>query len=93
MQGVVILFSLITILLERMLRPKEGVTSGALVRNVMGATLIKMMIVLTGILVYIVAEFPDPKNFAIATYLLYAAFTAILVAESMRHSVPPTDGV
>jgi len=38
-------------------------------------------------------EFPDPRNFAIASYLLYAAFTAILVAESMRHSVPPTGGV
>ncbi|MBL6645060.1 MAG: hypothetical protein ISP55_01240 [Flavobacteriales bacterium] len=93
LQVVVVLFSLITVVLERMLRPKEGASSGALVRNVMGATLIKMMIVLTGILMYIVAEFPDPKNFAIATYLLYAAFTAILVAESMRHSVPPTDGV
>jgi hypothetical protein len=93
LQGVVVLFSAVTLVLERMLRPKKGVTPGALVRNVMGATLIKMMLVLTGILIYVVMEFPDPRNFAIASYLLYAAFTAILVAESMRHSVPPTDGV
>ena len=93
LQGVVVLFSAVTLVLERMLRPKKGVTPGALVRNVMGATLIKMMLVLTGILIYVVLEFPDPRNFAIASYLLYAAFTAILVAESMRHSVPPTDGV
>ena len=93
LQGVVVLFSAVTLVLERMLRPKKGVTPGALVRNVMGATLIKMMLVLTGILIYVVMEFPDPRNFAIASYLLYAAFTAILVAESMRHSVPPTGGV
>ena len=93
LQGVVVLFSAVTFVLERMLRPKKGVTPGALVRNVMGATLIKMMLVLTGILIYVVMEFPDPRNFAIASYLLYAAFTAILVAESMRHSVPPTGGV
>ena len=93
LQGVVVLFSAVTLVLERMLHPKKGVTPGALVRNVMGATLIKMMLVLTGILIYVVLEFPDPRNFAIASYLLYAAFTAILVAESMRHSVPPTDGV
>jgi|GEM_PF-775481 hypothetical protein len=93
LQIVVVVFTLVTIVLERLLRPKEGVTPGALVRNVMLATLIKMLLVMTGILIYVVLEFPDPKNFAIATYLLYAAFTAILVAESMRHSVPPTDGV
>lgn len=93
LQGVVLVFTLVTIVLERMLRPKKGVTPGALVRNVMGATLIKMMLVMTGILIYVVMDFPDPRNFAVATYLLYAAFTAILVAESMRHSVPPTDDV
>ena len=93
LQVVVAVFLLVTTFLERLLRPKKGVTPGALVRNVMGATLIKMMLVMTGILIYVVLDYPDPRNFAIATYLLYAAFTAILVAESMRHSVPPTDGV
>ncbi|MDB4588557.1 hypothetical protein N9095_01105 [bacterium] len=93
LQAVVVVLFLVTLVLERMLRPKKGVTPGALVRNVMGATLIKMMLVMTGILFYVVLDGPDPRNFAIAAYLLYASFTAILVAESMRHSVPPTGGV
>ena len=93
LQVVVVFFLRVTTFLERLLRPKKGVTPGALVRNVMGATLIKMMLVMTGILIYVVLDYPDPRNFATAAYLLHAAVTAILVAESMRHSVPPTDGV
>ena len=54
LQVVVVVFLLVTTFLERLLRPKKGVTPGALVRNVMGATLIKMMLVMTGILIYVV---------------------------------------
>ena len=61
-----------------------------LVNKVMMATLVKMGIVLTGILIYVVMDAPDPRNFGIATYVLYAAFTSVLVAESMRHNIPPT---
>ena len=46
--------------------------------------------VLAVILLYVVLDAPDPRHFGIATYLLYAAFTSVLVAESMRHTVPPT---
>ena len=41
------------------------------------------------ILVYLFAA--RPQVFGLAAYLVYAAFTGILVAETMRHSIPPTD--
>ena len=92
LQLVVVLLASVTWVLERLLRPKPEARPGTLIRNVMLATLIKMGLVLTGILIYVVAEFPDPKPFSLATYLIYAAFTAVLVAESMRHEVSPTKG-
>lgn len=76
--------------LERMLRPKPGARPAMLVNRVMLATLVKMGVVLAVILFYVVMDAPDPKHFGIATYLLYVAFTSVLVAESMRHTVPPT---
>ena len=93
LQGVVILLAVVTWTLERLLRPKPDSRPGSLIRNVMLATLIKMGLVLTGILIYVVADFPDPKPFSLATYLIYVAFTAILVAESMRHQVSPTKDI
>ncbi len=60
-----------------MLRPKPGARPGALVRNVMLVTLIKMAVVMVGILFYSLLDMPDPTQFALATYLIYAAFTAI----------------
>jgi drug/metabolite transporter (DMT)-like permease len=93
LQVVVVLLAAVTWGLEWILRPKPGARPGALIRNVMLATLIKMGLVLTGILIYVVADFPDPKPFSLATYLIYAAFTAVLVAESMRHEVSPTKDI
>lgn len=93
LQVVVVLLAAVTWGLEWILRPKPEARPGALIRNVMLATLIKMGLVLTGILIYVVADFPDPKPFSLATYLIYAAFTAVLVAESMRHEVSPTKDI
>lgn len=90
LQFVAVLLALVNVLLERMLRPKPGARPAMLVNKVMVATLVKMGIVLTGILIYVVTDAPDPRNFGIATYVLYAAFTSVLVAESMRHNLPPT---
>ena len=80
----------VNLVLERMLRPKPGARPAMLVNKVMLATLIKMGLVLAVILLYVVLDASDPRHFGIATYLLYAAFTSVLVAESMRHTVPPT---
>ena len=90
LQGVAVALALVNLLLERMLRPKPGARPAMLVNKVMMATLIKMGLVLMGILIYVVTDAPDPRHFGIATYLLYAAFTSVLVAESMRHNIPPT---
>ena len=90
LQFVAVLLAVVNVMLERMLRPKPGARPAMLVNKVMVATLVKMGIVLTGILIYVVTDVPDPRNFGIATYVLYAAFTSVLVAESMRHTVPPT---
>lgn len=90
LQGVTVVLALVNLLLERMLRPKPGSRPAMLVNKVMMATLIKMGLVLAGILIYVVLDAPDPRHFGIATYLLYAAFTSVLVAESMRHNIPPT---
>lgn len=90
LQFVAVLLAVVNVMLERMLRPKPGARPAMLVNKVMVATLVKMGIVLTGILIYVVTDAPDPRNFGIATYVLYAAFTSVLVAESMRHNLPPT---
>ena len=58
--------------------------------SVNDAIVVGMGLVLAVILLYVVLDAPDPRHFGIATYLLYAAFTSVLVAESMRHTVPPT---
>lgn len=91
LSGVVVFLAALTPLLERWLRPREGATSGSHVRKVMATTMIKMFAMLILILVYLFLGGPDPKVFGLAAYLVYAAFTGILVAETMRHSVPPTD--
>ena len=57
----------------------------------MGTTLIKMFAMLILILVYLALDGPDPRIFGVAAYLIYAAFTAILVAETTRHLMPPTN--
>lgn len=90
LQAVAVVLAGVNVILERMLRPKPGARPAMLVNKVMMATLVKMGIVLTGILIYVVMDAPDPRNFGIATYVLYAAFTSVLVAESMRHNIPPT---
>lgn len=90
LQMVAVVLAMVNLLLERMLRPKPGSRPAMLVNKVMMATLIKMGLVLAGILIYVVLDAPDPRHFGIATYLLYAAFTSVLVAESMRHNIPPT---
>lgn len=82
--------ALVTLMLERWLRPKEGGTHGLQVRKVMGMTMIKMMLMLGLILAYLIAKLPDPMVFGVAAYLIYLANTAVLVAESMRHYTPPT---
>lgn len=81
----------LTPVLEWWVRPRQGATPGSHVRKVMGLTTIKMFLMLGVILAYLMAQYPDPKVFGISAYLIYLAFTGILVAESMRHSVPPTD--
>ena len=91
LSGVVVFLAVLTPLLERWLRPREGATPGSHVRKVMATTTIKMFAMLILILVYLFLGGPDPKVFGLAAYLVYAAFTGILVAETMRHSVPPTD--
>jgi hypothetical protein len=91
LSGVVVFLAVLTPLLERWLRPREAATPGSHVRKVMATTMIKMFAMLILILVYLFLGGPDPKVFGLAAYLVYAAFTGILVAETMRHSVPPTD--
>lgn len=87
----VLLLTALNLFLERWLRPQNGVTPGAQVRRVMGMTMIKMFAMLAIILAYLIAGYPDPQVFGVAAYLAYLVFTSILVAESMRHSSPPTD--
>ena len=89
--GVVVFLAVLTPLLERWLRPQEGATPGSHVRKVMAVTMIKMFAMLILILLYLFLGGPDPRVFGLGAYLIYAAFTGILVAETMRHSVPPTD--
>lgn len=86
-----LILAVLTPLLERWIRPAEGGTPGSHVRKVMGLTTVKMFLMLGVILAYLLAKGPDPRVFGVAAYLIYLAFTGILVAESMRHSVPPTD--
>ena len=90
LQVMAVTLAFVNIMLERMLRPKPGTRPAMLVNKVMLASLLKMGVVLTVILIYVVLDAPEPRRFGITTYLFYAAFTAVLVAESMRHSVPPT---
>ena len=85
-----VLLAGVNLMLERMLRPKPGTRPAMLVNRVMVASLVKMGVVMAVILGYVIADAPDPRNFGIATYLLYAAFTSVLVAESMRDGIPPT---
>lgn len=87
----VVVLAVLTPFLEWWVRPREGATPGSHVRKVMGLTTVKMFLMLGIILAYLLAQYPDPKVFGIAAYLIYLAFTGVLVAESMRHSVPPTD--
>ena len=87
----ILLLALVTPLLERWLRPSEGGRPGAHINKVMGMTLIKMFLMLGVILAYLVSGQPDPKVFGVSAYLVYLAFTGLLVSESMRHGVPPTD--
>ena len=89
--GIVLFLGVLTPLLERWLRPVEGTSPGNQVRKVMGTTLIKMFAMLILILVYLALGGPDPRIFGVAAYLIYAAFTAILVAETTRHLMPPTN--
>lgn len=89
--GIVLFLAVLTPLLERWLRPVGGASPGNHVRKVMGTTLIKMFAMLILILVYLALGGPDPKVFGVSAYLVYAAFTAILVAETTRHWMPPTD--
>ena len=89
--GITLLLAIVTPLIEWWLRPKAGATSGSHVRKVMGMTTIKMFLMLGIILAYLVSGQPEPRIFGLASYLIYLAFTGILVAESMRHTVPPTD--
>ena len=91
LSGVVVFLAVLTPLLERWLRPRDGATPGSHVRKVMATTMIKMFAMLILIVVYLFLGGPDPRVFGLAAYLVYAAFTGILVAETMRHSVPPTD--
>lgn len=86
-----LLLALTTPLMERWLRPRPGATPGSHVRKVMGMTTIKMFLMLGIILAYLVSGQPEPRIFGLASYLIYLAFTGILVAETMRHSMPPTD--
>ena len=80
-----------TTCLERWLRPDESTSPGAQVRKVMGATMIKMFAMLFLVLLYLFMGGADPLVFGLTVYFAYAAFTAILVAETMRHKWPPTD--
>ena len=89
--SVVLFLAVLTPCLERWLRPDGATTPGAQVRKVMGATVIKMFAMLILILIYLVMGGANPLVFGLTAYLAYAAFTAILVAETMRHKWPPTD--
>ena len=89
--AVVLFLAVLTPCLERWLRPDDSTSSGAQVRKVMGATMIKMFAVLILVLIYLLMGGPNPMVFGLSVYLCYAAFTAILVAETMRHNRPPTD--
>ena len=90
--GIVLFLGVLTPLLERWLRPVEGTGPGNQVRKVMGTTLIKMFAMLILILVYLALWWAlIPRVFGVAAYLIYAAFTAILVAETTRHLMPPTN--
>lgn len=86
-----LLLAVTTPVMERWLRPVPGATPGSHVRKVMGMTTIKMFLMLGIILAYLVSGQPEPRIFGLASYLIYLVFTSILVAESMRHSMPPTD--
>ena len=91
LSALILMLAVLTPLLERWLRPKEGGRPGGHINKVMGMTLIKMFLMLGVILAYLVSGQPDPKVFGVSAYLVYLAFTGLLVSESMRHGVPPTD--
>ena len=91
LSALILLLAVLTPLLERWLRPKGGGRPGSHINKVMGMTLIKMFLMLGVILAYLVSGQPDPKVFGVSAYLVYLAFTGLLVSESMRHGVPPTD--
>jgi len=86
--GVVGLLAVLTPVLERWLRPTERGSVEGQVRKVMVTTLVKMFAMLILILVYLSLDAPDPRVFGMASYLVYAAFTGLLVAETMRHRAP-----
>ena len=69
----------------------KGATPGSHVRKVMATTMIKMFAMLISSWSTSFSAARTPGVSALAAYLVYAAFTGILVAETMRHSVPPTD--
>ena len=89
--AVVLFLAVMTPCLEWWLRPGNSTSPGAQVRKVMGATMIKMFSMLILVLLYLFIGGPSPMVFGLSVYLVYAAFTAILVAETMRHKWPPTD--
>ncbi len=89
--GVVVVLMVVTLILERWMRPREGASPGSHIRKVTGVTTVKMFLMLGVVLAYLMGKYPDPRVFGVAAYLIYLAFTGLLVAESMRHAVPPTD--
>ena len=91
MTAVILTLAVLTPILEWWLRPGRTGRHGSQVRKIMLTTLIKMMLMLVVILVYLLKGGPDPVVFGMASYLVYLAFTGILVAEAMRHVQPPQD--
>ena len=87
--GIVLFLAVLTPSVGALAEAREGATPGNQVRKVMGTTLIKMFAMLILILVYLALGGPDPKVFGVSAYLVYAAFTAILVAETTRHWIRP----
>ena len=61
LSALILLLAVVTPLLERWLRPKEGGRPGGHINKVMGMTLIKMFLMLGVILAYLVSGQPDPK--------------------------------
>ena len=89
--AVVLFLAVMTPCLEWWLRPENSSSSGAQVRKVMGVTMIKMFSMLILVVLYLFIGGPSPLTFGLAVYLVYVAFTVILVVETMRHKWPPTD--